>query len=118
AQGQFRAPARAGRLAGRAPSVRRGRDVAFLAGELLDDSGQVVAVAVATAQMRALPSRDGPSGPGPVGGLPAVAVIASQVCMLPSLTPRARTAGRAARPTSSAGTLRPVRRPRRAGRPD
>jgi hypothetical protein len=30
-----------------------GWDVAFLAGELLDDSGQVVATAVATATIRA-----------------------------------------------------------------
>jgi uncharacterized protein (TIGR00369 family) len=35
--------------------------------------------------------------------------------LLPSFTSRARTAARAARPTSSARTLRPVRRPRRAG---
>ena len=42
-------------------------------------------------------------------------VIASQVCMLPSVTSGARTAARAARPTSSARTLRPVRRLRRAG---
>ncbi len=38
--------------------------------------------------------------------------------MLPSFTRPARTAGWAARPTSSAGTRRPVRRLRRAGRRD
>jgi uncharacterized protein (TIGR00369 family) len=164
---QFLRQARPGRLTGRGRVVRRGREVAFLAGELLDDSGQVVATAVATAQIRAImpgpgPSGSEPPGPGRAGSLPATAVhdlaerppvgladrahdgarrpasriwsssstgigrsakdrtlrrevIASQVCMLPSFTPRARTAARAARPTSSARTLRPVRRPRRAG---
>ncbi len=53
---QFLRPARPGRLTGRGRIVRRGRDMAFLAGELLDDSGQVVAVAMATATIRALPS--------------------------------------------------------------
>src|SRR6266480_4703942 len=79
---QFLRPARPGRLTGRGRIVRRGREVAFLAGELVDDSGQVVAAAVATAQIRALPSRGelsrgGPSGEGPpgsAGGLPAAAV--------------------------------------------
>jgi hypothetical protein len=33
--------------------VRRGKGVAFLAGELLDESGQIVAAATATAQIRA-----------------------------------------------------------------
>jgi uncharacterized protein (TIGR00369 family) len=51
---QFLRPARAGRLTGRGRIVRRGREVAFLAGELLDDSGQVVATAVATAQVRGI----------------------------------------------------------------
>jgi len=89
---QFLRPARPGRLTGRGRIVRRGRDVAFLAGELLDDSGQVVAAAVATAQIRALPSRDGPTGPGPVGGLPAAAVhdLAER--------PRVRLADRGQRP--------------------
>jgi hypothetical protein len=32
--------------------VRRGRHVAFLAGELLDHSGTIVATATATAQIR------------------------------------------------------------------
>jgi uncharacterized protein (TIGR00369 family) len=49
---QFLRPARPGRLTGRGRVIRRGRDVAFLAGELADDSGQIVAVATATAQIR------------------------------------------------------------------
>jgi uncharacterized protein (TIGR00369 family) len=49
---QFLRPARPGQLTGRGRVVRRGRDVAFLAGELVDDHGQVVAVATATAQIR------------------------------------------------------------------
>jgi hypothetical protein len=32
----------------------RGKDVAFLAGELADEPGQIVAVATATAQIRAM----------------------------------------------------------------
>jgi uncharacterized protein (TIGR00369 family) len=50
---QFLRPARAGRLVGRGRVVRRGRDVAFLAGELVDEQGAIVAVATATAQIRA-----------------------------------------------------------------
>jgi uncharacterized protein (TIGR00369 family) len=50
---QFLRPARPGRLLGRGRVVRRGRDVGFLAGELLDDQGAVVAVATATVQIRA-----------------------------------------------------------------
>ena len=68
---QFLRPARPGRLSGRGRIVRRGREVAFLAGELIDGSGQVVAAAVATAQIRALPSSDGPSREGPPGSGPA-----------------------------------------------
>jgi uncharacterized protein (TIGR00369 family) len=49
---QFLRPARPGRLLGRGRVVRRGRDVAFLAGELADSDGVVVAVATATAQIR------------------------------------------------------------------
>ena len=49
---QFLRPARPGRLTGRGRIVRRGQDVAFLAGELLDDRGQIVAVATATVQIR------------------------------------------------------------------
>ena len=51
---QFLRPARPGRLTGHGRVVRRGRDVAFLAGELTDESGEVVAVATATAQIRTL----------------------------------------------------------------
>jgi acyl-coenzyme A thioesterase PaaI-like protein len=51
---QFLRPARPGRLTGRGRVVRRGKDIAFMAGELLDDSGQVVATATATAQIRAV----------------------------------------------------------------
>jgi uncharacterized protein (TIGR00369 family) len=50
---QFVRPARPGRLTGRGRVVRRGRDVGFLAGELLDAHGAVVAVATATVQIRA-----------------------------------------------------------------
>jgi uncharacterized protein (TIGR00369 family) len=49
---QFLRPARPGRLLGRGRVVRRGRNVAFLAGELLDAAGTTVAVATATAQIR------------------------------------------------------------------
>jgi uncharacterized protein (TIGR00369 family) len=50
---QFLRPARPGRLTGRGRVVRRSSNVAFLAGELLDESGQTVAVATATALIRA-----------------------------------------------------------------
>ena len=50
---QFLRPARPGRLTGRGRVVRRGKDVAFLAGELADESGQIVAAATATALIRA-----------------------------------------------------------------
>ena len=121
---QFLRPAHPGRLTGRGRIVRRGRDVAFLAGELLDDSGQVVAAAVATAQIRALPSESRPlqAGRRLTSGRGADyhdrRRRAGYVAGLPSFTRPARTAGRAARPTSSAGTRRPVRRLRRAGRRD
>ncbi len=50
---QFLRPARPGRLLGRGRVVRRGRDIGFLAGELVDDEdGAVVAVATATVQIR------------------------------------------------------------------
>jgi len=49
---QFLRPARPGRLVGRGRVVRRGRDVAFMAGELVDESGELIAVATATAQIR------------------------------------------------------------------
>jgi uncharacterized protein (TIGR00369 family) len=51
-QVQFLRPARPGRLTGRGRIVRRGKDIAFLAGELSDEFGQVVATATATAQVR------------------------------------------------------------------
>ncbi|MGH9259666.1 MAG: PaaI family thioesterase [Acidimicrobiales bacterium] len=49
---QFLRPARPGRLVGRGRVVRRGKDVGFLGGELLDETGAIVAVATATAQIR------------------------------------------------------------------
>jgi uncharacterized protein (TIGR00369 family) len=49
---QFLRPARPGRLIGHGRILRRGRDVAFLAGELRDEHGAIVAVASATAQIR------------------------------------------------------------------
>ena len=50
---QFLRPARLGRLTGHGRIVHRGQDIAFLAGQLLDDSGQIVAAATATAKIRA-----------------------------------------------------------------
>lgn len=49
---QFLSPARLGRLIGRGRVVRRGAQVAFLAGELSDENGNVVATATATAMIR------------------------------------------------------------------
>jgi uncharacterized protein (TIGR00369 family) len=49
---QFHAPARPGELRGRGRVVRRGRDIAFLTGELLDEGGGLVASAIATANIR------------------------------------------------------------------
>jgi uncharacterized protein (TIGR00369 family) len=49
---QFLRPARPGRLVGRGRIVRRGGTVGFMAGELVDESGTVVATATATAQIR------------------------------------------------------------------
>jgi len=49
---QFLRPARPGRFTGRGRVTGRSRTVAFLAGELLDESGQIVAAATATAQIR------------------------------------------------------------------
>jgi len=49
---QFLRPVRPGPLTGRGRVIHRGRDIAFLAGELLDDSGQIVAAATATAKIR------------------------------------------------------------------
>ena len=49
---QFLAPARPGPLIGRGRVVRRGRNVAFLAGDLTGPDGSVVATGVATATIR------------------------------------------------------------------
>jgi uncharacterized protein (TIGR00369 family) len=51
---QLLRPARPGRLTGRGRIVRCGWDVAFPAGELYDEAGQMVATATATAQIRAV----------------------------------------------------------------
>ncbi|UVI37826.1 PaaI family thioesterase [Brevibacterium spongiae] len=51
---QFLRPARPGRLTGHGRVVRRGRDIAFLAGELVDDDGNTVATAAATSVIRKL----------------------------------------------------------------
>ena len=51
-QVQFLRPARPGRLVGRGRIVRRASGVGFLAGELVDESGDVVATATATAVVR------------------------------------------------------------------
>ena len=47
----FLRPAKPGRLVGRGRIVHRGSTIAFLAGELLDDAGQVVAVGSATTRI-------------------------------------------------------------------
>ncbi len=49
---QFLRPARPGRLTGRGRIARRTRDLAFLAGELVDEAGEVIATATATAVIR------------------------------------------------------------------
>jgi uncharacterized protein (TIGR00369 family) len=62
-QMQFHRPATPGRLVGRGRVVRRARDVAFLAGELVDGSGRVVATATATALVKLMADRlDAPAG--------------------------------------------------------
>lgn len=60
---QFLRPARPGRFTGRARIIRRGRDIAFLSGELADDHGAVVAVATATAQIRRAPGGENSGTP-------------------------------------------------------
>lgn len=50
---QFHRPALPGRLTGHGRVVRRGGSIAFLAGELVDAEGRVLATAVATAAIRA-----------------------------------------------------------------
>jgi uncharacterized protein (TIGR00369 family) len=58
---QFLSPARPGRIIGRGRVVRRGGQVAFLAGELTqEDDGTLLATAVATAAIRR-PSKPKPS---------------------------------------------------------
>jgi uncharacterized protein (TIGR00369 family) len=49
---QFLRPVAPGELRGHGRIVRRGRDVAFMAGELRDGEGEVVATATATAAIR------------------------------------------------------------------
>ncbi|HET9876125.1 MAG TPA: PaaI family thioesterase [Mycobacterium sp.] len=49
---QFLAPARPGPVLGRGRVTRKGRLVAFMAGELSDPGGRVVATGVATAMIR------------------------------------------------------------------
>jgi uncharacterized protein (TIGR00369 family) len=49
---QFLRPARPGRLIGRGRIIRKGRDMGFMSGELVDEAGEAVAVATATAQIR------------------------------------------------------------------
>lgn len=58
---QFLRPARPGRLLGRGRIVQRGREVCFLAGELVGSDGKPVAVATATACIRVV-------GQAPSGG--------------------------------------------------
>jgi uncharacterized protein (TIGR00369 family) len=53
-QVQFHRPARTGRIIGRGRIERRTRDIAFLAGELTDTRGSVLATATATAIVRPL----------------------------------------------------------------
>ncbi|WP_198679419.1 PaaI family thioesterase [Thermomonospora amylolytica] len=52
---QFLRPARPGRLVGRGRIVQRGREVCFLAGELIGPDGRPVAVATATARIMTMP---------------------------------------------------------------
>lgn len=56
---QFLAPVKPGRLVGRGRVVKRGRDMAFLAGDLSDATGTVVAAATATAMIRSVTSMPG-----------------------------------------------------------
>jgi uncharacterized protein (TIGR00369 family) len=49
---QFLRPVSPGRLVGRGRVVRKGRDVGFLSGELVDEAGTIVATATATARIR------------------------------------------------------------------
>jgi uncharacterized protein (TIGR00369 family) len=56
---QFLRPARPGRLVGRGRVVQRGKEVCFLAGELLTPEGKPVAVATATARIQPVPGVPG-----------------------------------------------------------
>ncbi len=62
----FLRPARPGRLTGRGRVIHRGGTIAFLAGDLRDDTGQVLATASATARVvrltRTLSGDSGPKG--------------------------------------------------------
>jgi uncharacterized protein (TIGR00369 family) len=49
---QFLRPAKPGELRGHGRIVRRGKEVAFMAGELRDGDGELVATATATAAVR------------------------------------------------------------------
>ncbi|MEU4360079.1 PaaI family thioesterase [Streptomyces virginiae] len=51
---QFLRPAPPGRFRGLGRVVRRGRTMCFLAGDLFDSEGRIVATATATAQVRAV----------------------------------------------------------------
>lgn len=51
---QFLRPARPGRLVGRGRVVKRGRDVCFLAGDLIGPDGKAVASATATARIQTI----------------------------------------------------------------
>jgi uncharacterized protein (TIGR00369 family) len=51
---QFLRPARPGKLLGRGRIVKRGKEVCFLAGELLGPDGEPVAVATATARIQSI----------------------------------------------------------------
>lgn len=61
----FLRPASPGRITGTGRVVHRGGSIAFLAGELRDDSGEVLATATATSRIvRPEPSAFSPAGPG------------------------------------------------------
>jgi uncharacterized protein (TIGR00369 family) len=51
---QYLRPAKPGRLVGRGRVLKKGKDIAFMSGELVDEGGEVVATAVATASIRQL----------------------------------------------------------------
>ncbi len=65
---QFLAPAHPGRLTGRGRITRRGRDIAFLSGDLRSDS-TIVATAMAVAAIRRRGDRVAPSGRASASGL-------------------------------------------------